>query len=111
MLGTGDRLVVEANFHRRASDSALRDLARGREAVVIECLCDAATRRERFAERGRVGRRHAVHLDVEILAHEWSDDVSGFAIDIGCPRLVVDTSAGYAPDLRLIEAFTGGREG
>ena len=110
MLGAGDRLVVEANFHRDASESPLRELARGHHAVVIECVCDAAIRRERFTERGRVGGRHVVHLDEEILAHDWSDDVSGFAIDIGCPRLVVDTSDGYAPDLRMIEVFTGGPE-
>ena len=105
VLGAGERLVVEANFHRSASEPQLRELAPGHDAVVIECLCDAATRRERFAERGRVGKRHAVHLDEEILAHEWSDDVSGFAIDIGCPRIVVDTSDGYDPDLRAVETF------
>ncbi len=108
-LGADHRLVVEANFHRDASDAALRDLVRGRDAVVIECVCDATTRRERFTERGRRGGRHPVHLDEEILAHEWSDDTSGFAVDIGCPRLVVDTSLGYTPDMRVIEAFAGVR--
>ncbi len=50
-----------------------------------------------------------MHLDEEILANEWSDDTSGFAIDIGCPRLVVDTSRGYAPEIRAIEVFAGVR--
>ncbi|MDQ2951006.1 MAG: AAA family ATPase, partial [Chloroflexota bacterium] len=107
--GADHRLVVEANFHRAASEPALRDLACGRDAVVIECVCDAKTRRERFAERRRRGARHPVHLDEEILANEWSDDTSGFAIDIGSPRLVVDTSRGYAPEMGAIEAFAGVR--
>ena len=107
MLDAGERLVLEANFHREASEPPLRALARGRDAVVIECVCDAATRRERFTERGGRGARHPVHLDEEILAHEWSDDLAGFAIDLGCPRLVVDTSAGYEPGIGAIEAFAG----
>ena len=110
VLDAGGRLVLEANFHRDPSEAVLRTLARGREAAVIECVCDAATRRVRFAERGRRGARHPVHLDEEILAHEWSDDTSDFAIDIGCPRLVLDTTRDYAPDLRTTLAFAGARE-
>jgi broad-specificity NMP kinase len=93
LLAAGDGVVLEANFHR----------------VVIECVCDAALRRQRFTERGERGERHAVHLDAEILANEWSDDASGFAIHIDCPRLVVDTTRGYEPPLGSIEAAVRGR--
>ncbi len=109
LLDRGQSVVVEANFHRDASGPALRKLARARNAVVIECTCEALMRRERFAERARRGARHPVHLDEEILAHEWSDDVSVFAIDIGCPRLVVDTSVGQLTNMPEIEAFARGR--
>lgn len=109
LLTAGKPVIVEANFHRDASDAALRGLAERGDAVVIECVCDPATRRRRFAERGERGERHRVHLDREILVHEWSDDVSGFAIDIGCPRLVVETSVGHVTSLSEIEAFASGR--
>jgi predicted kinase len=88
-------LVLEANFRRAFSEPWLRELAPARDVRVIECVCDATVRRRRFSERGERGERHAVHLDAEILANEWSDDTSEFAIDVGAPRLVVDTTDGY----------------
>lgn len=109
LLAAGKPVIIEANFHRDASDAALRGLAERGDAVVIECVCDPAMRRRRYAERGERGERHSVHLDREILLHEWSDEVTGFAIDIGCPRLVVNTSADHATSMDAIEAFAGGR--
>ena len=87
LLAAGKPVIIEANFHRDASDAGLRGLA----------------------ERGERGERHRVHLDREILLHEWSDEVTGFAIDIGCPRLVVETSVGEVTSLSEIEAFASGR--
>jgi predicted kinase len=109
LLGAGDGVVLESNFHRARSEPPLRALAAHGRAVVIECVCDAALRRQRFTERGERGERHAVHLDTEILANEWTDDASPFAIDIGCPRMVVDTADQYEPPLATIEAFARGR--
>jgi predicted kinase len=109
LLAAGDGVVLEANFHRAQSEPPLRALAAQGRAVVIECVCDAALRRQRFTERGERGERHAVHLDAEILANEWSDDASGFAIHIDCPRLVVDTTRGYEPPLGSIEAAVRGQ--
>ncbi len=36
---------------------------------------------------------------------EWREDDAEFVIDIGTPRLVVDTTDGYAPSLEHIVAF------
>lgn len=105
LLDAGQSVVLEANFHRAVSEPWLRELARV-ETRVIECICDEDLRRRRFAERGTRGERHPVHLDDEILANEWSEDTTGFSIDIGAPRLVVDTTAGY--DRAAVERFARG---
>jgi predicted kinase len=102
ILETGSGVVVEANFYRDRSAAPLRELAAGTAASVVLCRADAAARRARFT--GRSGR-HAVHLDEEIARNEWPESEEPFAIDIGTPRLVVDTTAGYAPDVAAIEAF------
>lgn len=108
LLAAGTGVVLEANFYRDPSEQHLRSLAARGSAVVIECVCDADLRRRRFTERGDRGERHAVHLDAEILANEWTDELSTFAIDIGGPRLVVDTTRGYEPPLGSIVAFARG---
>jgi predicted kinase len=108
LLDAGIGIVLEANFHRDRSDAPLRDLAARSDACVVLCRIDAVTRRTRFAGRGVSGERHPVHLDTEILANEWSDDDSAFAIDVGTRRLIVDTSTGYAPPLDEIAAFVRG---
>jgi hypothetical protein len=68
---------------------------------VIVCRTPAA--RQRFAERAARGR-HRVHVDSAVL-EEWTGDDSVFQIDIGTPRLVVDTTDGYTPDLERIATF------
>lgn len=45
-----------------------------------------------------------MHIDTAVL-DEWAGDDSEFQIDIGNPRLVVDTTDGYVPDLARIVAF------
>jgi hypothetical protein len=45
-----------------------------------------------------------VHVDRAVL-DEWREDDAEFLIDIGTPRLVVDTSNGYVPDLEDIVTF------
>ena len=107
-LDSGAGIVLEANFHRGASDGELRELARHADASVVVCRTDEATRRARFTDRGARGERHAVHLDAEILAREWPGDDATFAIDIGVRHLDVDTHDGYAPDLAAIAAFARG---
>ena len=106
ILAAGQGLILESNFWRPESEGALRELARLAPTVVIVCRTTDTLRRQRFEERAARGR-HRVHVDSAILA-EWTDDDAKFQIDIGVPRLVVDTSDGYAPDLDHVAAFARG---
>ena len=91
VLAGGQGLILESNFRCGISDPPLRGLAALAPTVVIVCRTPLA--RERFAERATRGR-HRVHIDDAV-----------FQIDVGTPRLVVDTTDGYVPDLREIVAF------
>jgi len=101
VLAGGQGLVLESNFRCGISDQPLRTLAALAPTVVIVCRTPSA--RERFAERAARGR-HRVHLDGAVL-DECNGDDSANQIDIGTPRLVVDTTDGYVPGLGQIVAF------
>jgi len=101
VLVGGHGLVLESNFRRGISDAPLRALAALAPTVVI--VCRTADARQRFAERAAHGR-HRVHVDSAVL-EEWSGDDAEHQIDIGMPRLIVDTTNGYVPDLGRITAF------
>lgn len=103
ILTAGQGLILETNFRRAQSEPPLRALARLAPTVVIVCRTPDALRRQRFEERATRGR-HRVHIDSAVL-EEWSDDDAEFQIDIGVPRLVVDTTEGYAPDLERVTSF------
>ncbi len=101
LLAGGQGLILESNFRCGISDPPLRALAALAPTVVIVCRTPVA--RERFAKRAARGR-HRVHIDNAVL-DEWTGDDSVHQIDIGTPRLVVDTTDGYDPDLEEIVAF------
>lgn len=101
VLAGGQGLVLESNFRCGISDQPLRTLAALAPTVVIVCRTPSA--RERFAARAVRGR-HRVHVDGAVL-DEWNGDDSVNQIDIGTPRLVVDTTDGYVPELGQIVAF------
>jgi predicted kinase/diadenosine tetraphosphate (Ap4A) HIT family hydrolase len=103
ILSAGAGLVLESNFRRAESEPPLRALAGLAPTVVILCRTPDALRRRRFEERAGRGR-HRVHVDSAVL-DEWNDDDSVFLIDIGTPRLSVDTTDGYTPDLEHVVAF------
>jgi predicted kinase/diadenosine tetraphosphate (Ap4A) HIT family hydrolase len=103
ILAAGHGLVLESNFRRGVSDAPLRALARLAPTVVIVCRLPDALRHKRYEERA--GTRHRVHIETAILA-EWVSDDSESLIDIGSPRLIVDTTDGYSPSIDEIIAFT-----
>jgi predicted kinase len=103
ILAAGSGLILETNFRRGIADDPLRALARLAPTAVIVCRVPDPLRRKRFEDRAARGR-HRVHIDGAVL-DEWNDDDSEFLIDIGAPRLVVDTSDGYSPDLAEIARF------
>jgi predicted kinase len=102
LLAAGAGVILESNF-RREFESRLAALAELAPTVVIVCRVPDALRRRRFEERAAQGR-HRVHIDDAITA-EWNEDDAEFLIDIGAPRLIVDTTAGYAPGLHDITSF------
>jgi diadenosine tetraphosphate (Ap4A) HIT family hydrolase/predicted kinase len=103
ILAAGQGVVLDSNFRRGISEEPLRRLAALAPTAVVVCRTSKAL--ERFAERAVRGR-HRVHIDSVVL-EEWSDD-SVFLIDIGTPRLMVDTTTGYTPDFEQVVAFTRG---
>ena len=103
VLAAGHGLILETNFRRGISDEPLRSLVRLAPAVVIVCRVADPLRRKRFEERAVRGR-HRVHIDGAVL-DEWNEDDSEFLIDIGTPRLIVNTTDGYAPDLEQVATF------
>ena len=103
ILAAGYGLVLETNFRAGISDAPLRALARLAPTAVIVCRTPDPLRRQRFEERAARGR-HRVHIDTAVL-DEWNEDDAEFQIDIGTPRIVVDTTSGYAPDIQRIVAF------
>lgn len=100
-LESGARVVLESNFYRERSTDRLREIAAGVPTVVLVCRASEAIRRSRYASRTD---RHPVHLDAEILASDWPSD-DAYDIDLGVPRLLVDTTDGYRPGLDEILAF------
>lgn len=103
ILTAGHGLVLESNFRSGISDAPLLALARLAPTVVIVCRVPDTLRRQRFEERAARGR-HRVHIDSAVL-EEWREDDAEFLIDIGAPRLIVDTTDGYAPDVERVVAF------
>ena len=91
-LDAGAGLVLEANFYRDLSEPRLAGLASLANAFVVLCRADPSVRRRRYEERRE---RHPVHTDAVILEREWRDDDAVHAIDVGVPRLMVDTTNGY----------------
>jgi diadenosine tetraphosphate (Ap4A) HIT family hydrolase/predicted kinase len=105
ILAAGHGLVLESNFRRGMADAPLRALARLAPTVVVVCRIPDALRRKRYEQRAAT--RHRVHIDDAILA-EWNSDDAEFLIDIGTPRLIVDTTHGYAPGIDAVVTFARG---
>lgn len=105
ILAAGHGLVLESNFRRGMAEAPLRALASLAPTVVVVCRTPDALRRKRYEERA--GSRHRVHIEDAILA-EWNADDTEFLIDIGTPRLIVDTTDGYAPGIEEVVTFARG---
>jgi predicted kinase len=103
ILAAGNGLILETNFRRGMSESSLRALARLAPTAVIVCRVPDPLRRKRFQDRAARGR-HRVHIDSAVL-DEWDEDDAEFLIDIDAPRLFVDTTDGYKPEIEDIVAF------
>jgi predicted kinase len=97
-------LILESNFRTGTSESELASLAAGRAAVQIQCTAarDVIVCRIQTREG-----RHPLHYDHEALSEvlEAVDRGRHEPLILEMPCLVVDTSAGYVPELDEIVAF------
>jgi diadenosine tetraphosphate (Ap4A) HIT family hydrolase/predicted kinase len=105
ILAAGHGLVLESNFRCGISEAPLRALAQLAPTVVIVCRTPDTLRRRRYQERA--ANRHRVHIDSAIL-REWNPDDAEFLVDIGTPRLIVDTTDGYVPGIEEVVTFARG---
>ncbi len=99
-LDSGVGLVLECAFHRGLSEDEVRPYVRRSAAVDVHCATPRAF--DRFVERTGAPDRHPCHPDAE-RAEPWGDRYG--PLELGIPRLVVDTTDGYAPDLAAIVAW------
>jgi len=106
LLEAGVGVVVEANYRQQYAEAELRPLiARSRAAIV---LCDIAPELalRRARERVERGDRHPYHHDDFVFGPAAPPlDHASHDLDLGVPRLRVDTTAGYAPAFEEIVAF------
>jgi atypical dual specificity phosphatase len=107
LLEAGVGAVVEANYQQRYAEPELRPLiARARAAIV---LCDVAPELalRRARERVERGDRHPYHHDDFVLGTPVAANLDHAAhdLDLGLPRLRVDTTTGYQPGFEEIVAF------
>jgi hypothetical protein len=106
LLTRKSSLIAELSLRRGLDEppiSALLSLCRIRN---IHCVADPAIAQQRFLDRRAV--RGGTNADSPITAamRDGSFDWSVFMpLDLPLPRLLVDTSDGYAPALTEIVAF------
>ncbi len=107
LLDAGVGAVVESNFYRGFSEPKLSPFIARTRAVLIHCHTERDNAVRRYAERFKRGERHPAHFDgmqtERIVAN--IDGGSFRPLELPVPTLVVDTTAGYSPDLDTLLAF------
>jgi atypical dual specificity phosphatase len=106
LLEAGVGVVLEANYRQQYAGDELRPLiARARAAIVL-CDVSPALALRRARERVERGDRHPYHHDDFASTSSPGDlDHAAHDLDLGVPRLRVDTTEGYSPAFEQIVAF------
>jgi predicted kinase len=95
-------LVLETPFIRGMSEPELLAYLPKASAVDVHCTTPLAV--ERFVARAESPDRHPCHPDLdrlaEVPAELWPERYG--PLEVGVPRLVVDTTDGYEPSLDAI---------
>jgi hypothetical protein len=106
LLGRGLSLIAELSFRRGLDEPRLRPVGDIATLVNIHCALPTAEAQRRFAARERTRRpvKSAASFieQMEAGAFDWSPFDP---LDLVIPRMIVDTSGDYAPDLASIVAF------
>lgn len=108
LIREGVSLIAEASFQPRLDAPRLRPLLEIARAVNVHTLAPTELARERFLAREPTRRRRSgpqnagVAEQIERREFDWSPFEP---MEIGVPRIDVDTSDGYRPKLAEIVAF------
>lgn len=106
LLHRGVSLVAELSFRRGLDESRLRPLLDSATLVNIHCQTPTMEAQRRFIAREQSRRPVKSAASFIALMEAGDFDWSPFdPLDLAIPRLVVDTTSGYAPDLAAIIAF------
>ncbi|QXE38266.1 ATP-binding protein [Streptomyces sp. GMY02] len=108
LLKAGTTVVAEAAYQDKLWKRGLEPLAAFARIRVVRCTTPSAVAQSRIAQRARDSAHRAAHADQELLdaiaAGKFSyDRFTPISLDV--PMLTVDTSNGYQPGLKAIEAF------
>jgi predicted kinase len=97
LVGAGVTVVAEAALQDRLWRQGLEPVLDLAELRIVQCTVDDAVVRERLA------RVRPAHVDQGLPVRDFE------RLSIAAPSLVVNTTAGYVPDLVEIVAFVNRR--
>ncbi len=111
LLDRGVSLIAELSFRRGLDEPQLQQRIGRCRMVNIHCLTTIAVSQQRFLARQRT-RRPIQSVDTVSPAMEnGTFDWSVFEpLDLPIPRLCVDTTSEYAPELATVIAFCRGND-
>jgi predicted kinase len=106
LVTAGVTVVAEAAFQDGPWRNGLEPLIGLARLRVVQCSVDEAVARERIERRLATEASRRAHADGELLAGEGLRGFTSFErLSIPVPTIVVDTTDGYAPDLKQVVAF------
>lgn len=112
LLRAGVSLIAEASYRRGLDEARLRPLLDIARVAHIHCTAPIEVARARFLAREPTRRRRSSRGEIPAQMQANRFDWSPFEpMDLGVPRLVVDTQDGYRPDLADIVEFCLGAAG
>ncbi|MEV0452836.1 ATP-binding protein [Streptomyces sp. NPDC050600] len=108
LLRAGTTVVAEAAFQDRLWRPGLEPLAEFADLRIIRCTTPASVIARRIADRAHSDRHRVAHGDKALLADMEAgvyDPDRFIPISLAAPKLLVDTSDGYAPGMAEIHRF------
>lgn len=106
LLRRGVSLIAELSFRRGLDEQRLLPLRDIATLVNVHCQTSTAEAQRRFIARERTRRPVKSAASFIALMEAGDFDWSPFdPLDLAVPRLLVDTTVGYSPDLAAIASF------
>ena len=106
LLRAGVSVIAEASYRRGLDETRLHPLVSIARAAHLHCTAPIEVARARFLTREPTRRRRSSRGEIPAQMEAGQFDWSPFEpMDLGVPRLVVDTQDGYRPRLAEITEF------